>query len=74
MIFTNGSLYEGYWKQKTFEGKGFLTKPNGYSCSGTFSNDKPNGVCIETYPDGSIYKGDLSYGVKHGTGNFVCKS
>ena len=70
MIFANGDLYEGYWVNNIFTGKGFLIKPNGYSCFGTFANNKPNGVCTETYDDGTVYKGNLAYGTKHGRGTF----
>ena len=74
MIFTDGSLYEGYWLFNKFQGKGYLIKPSGYSCFGTFENSKPCGVCTETYADGSVFKGKLGFGRKHGRGTLENKS
>lgn len=65
----NGTIYEGDFKEDTFNGQGKLRddKTN-YSYDGTFVDGRCQGQGTESYPDGSSYTGQFHHGYKHGQG------
>jgi hypothetical protein len=46
-------LYEGYWKNNKFSGRGRLIKANGDVYDGEWKDDEQHGRGKETYLDGS---------------------
>ena len=58
MIWTNGSLYEGYWKADKMHGHGRLIYGNGSShYIGQWKYGKKEGIGKEIFSDGTFYDG-----------------
>ncbi len=67
MIYMNGEIYEGYWKNNLREGKGKLYWINGYyDCN--WVNDYQNGIGKIYFNDNSILKVKFINGKKEGKG------
>lgn len=67
MIYMNGEIYEGYWKNNLREGKGKLYFINGYyDCN--WVNDYQNGIGKIYFNDNSILKVKFINGKKEGKG------
>jgi hypothetical protein len=54
---TNGSTYEGEFKNDTFDGQGTYTWPDGSKRVGEFSDAKLNGQVTVSYANGDVYSG-----------------
>ena len=50
--YSNGSKYEGEWKEGKQDGQGTLTSPSGYKYEGEWKDGKPDGQGTEFFPDG----------------------
>jgi len=66
--YSDGSKYEGYWKNDERGGKGRLIYNNGEVYEGDWVNDKCEGYGIYIHSDDSQYKGEWKNNVKHGKG------
>jgi len=69
--YSDGSKYEGYWRNDKRNGKGRLIYNNGDVYEGDWINDKAEGYGVFTYLDDSQYKGEWKDNVKHGKGVFT---
>ncbi|HMT03562.1 MAG TPA: hypothetical protein PKD00_09715 [Burkholderiales bacterium] len=67
-IYSDGTIYEGEFKNNKKWGKGILTYPDGTTYEGEFEDDKKNGSGQSTYRDGTIYEGEFKNNKKHGKG------
>jgi hypothetical protein len=65
---SDGSQYEGQWKDAKFNGQGTYTWPNGMKYVGQLSDDKRNGQGILTWPDGMKYVGQFINDQRNGQG------
>jgi hypothetical protein len=72
MTYSNGSTYEGDWKDDEIKGKGICKHSNGT----VYERDDwappygtGNGMYI--YCNGTIYEGDLKYGQRNGKGKYI---
>ena len=65
---SDGSIYEGYFKNNERSGKGRYIYANGEVYNGVWTNDKPNGYGIQTYLNGDMYEGDWKDGQEEGKG------
>ena len=43
MIYNDKTIYEGYWYKNTYDGEGFLKRPDGSTYRGKFLCDMPHG-------------------------------
>ena len=69
MVYDNGRLYEGNWKEDLKEGEaGFEKFPNGCMYSGAYIAGKPDGVGRYSWPNDEFYEGEWRCGLKHGSG------
>lgn len=55
--YSDGSTYEGEWKDKMRHGQGILTRPDGMRYEGEWANNKPNGQGTLTHPSGKERSG-----------------
>ena len=53
LIWSDGSVYEGYWKNDMADGKGRLIHAAGDIYDGYFKEDKANGYGEYTHTDGA---------------------
>ena len=56
-IWTDGSCYEGYWKNDSANGRGRLIHADGDVYEGKWLNDKAHGYGLYTHSDGAKYQG-----------------
>ena len=71
MVWTIGSIYEGYWKTDKQHGRGRLIYGNGSSYyEGGWKYGKKEGQGIEVYKDGTYFRGHFKEGLRHGEGLF----
>lgn len=69
-IFSDGSYWEGDWKDDAFTGQGrYIANHTQYE--GQFLNGKYHGHGRKVYVDGSIYEGNWYQGVRQGTGRLT---
>jgi len=66
--FTDGSIYNGQWKEKKMHGLGVLSYANGVKYEGEFYENTFQGQGIIEYPDGTKYEGHFIAGKRHGHG------
>ena len=57
MIFQDGEVYEGEWRDDKNHGKGLRKLANGNVYDGDFEEDRYHGVGTYTWADGIIYTG-----------------
>ena len=70
-ILSDGSKYEGEFKDGILNGQGTKTWPNGQKYVGEFRNGKFNGQGTLTSPDGSKYEGEFKDGLPNGQGTLT---
>ncbi len=70
---SNGNVYEGYWKDNNWHGKGKLSYKEGSVYDGDFVDGKQTGNCIYTFSDGRKYEGGVLDFKWHGKGTFFYK-
>ena len=63
-------MYKGQWKNCVKDGVGLLTYADGSQVECNFVGDFPDGRGVKTFPDGSVYKGELKDGLFHGKGKY----
>ena len=68
MIWKNGDIYEGEWKNDNKEGKGIYYKNDGSKYDGYFKNGLQEGKGIMYYANGDRYEGDWVKGKWEGKG------
>ena len=72
LIESNGSRYDGYWKEDKKNGKGRLfSATDGKLYEGDWLDNNYHGYGIETWPDGAKYEGQYEFGKKAGDGHFM---
>lgn len=59
VVWSDGSCYEGEWKDDKSFGIGKLIHADGDIYEGEFSNDKANGKGVYTHVNGARYEGDV---------------
>lgn len=62
------SVYKGTWKDGVKTGYGYEIQKDRFSYFGSFINGVKSGICEITYPDGTIYLGQISGCRKDGFG------
>lgn len=67
-IWSDGSIYEGYWKQDKANGRGRLIHADGDIYDGHWKNDKADGYGCYTHTDGAQYEGEWLDDKQHGKG------
>jgi hypothetical protein len=71
MIFVmTGDIYEGYWYDGKFWGKGKFMWANGNRYEGDFKDGKMEGKGTLTYANGTQYEGEFKDDRPHGKGKF----
>ena len=68
LLFADGNVYEGDYKNGNMEGKGVLRFANGHVDEGDYKNDKKEGKGVFRYANGNVYEGDYKNGVRDGQG------
>ena len=66
--WSDGSKYEGYWKNDMANGKGRLIHADGDVYEGEWANDKAHGYGTYTHMDGAQYTGQWKEDKQHGYG------
>lgn len=66
MMYNNGDIYEGHWKDGEMEGKGKMTYVYGYFYEGDWKNNKMHGMGKMTFLSGNVYEGEWKNGVGDG--------
>ena len=67
-VWTDGSRYEGYWKEDKANVRGKLTHSDGDVYEGEWLEDKAHGYGIYTHIDGAKYEGNWKEDKQDGTG------
>ena len=67
-VWTDGSRYEGYWKEDKANVKGKLTHSDGDVYEGEWLEDKAHGYGVYTHIDGAKYEGNWKEDKQDGTG------
>ncbi|NQY73402.1 MAG: hypothetical protein HRT90_01420 [Candidatus Margulisbacteria bacterium] len=73
MIFPNGNVYQGDFKQGKRHGRGKFSFNNGDVYDGKWRDGKSEGKGTLTYRDGGFYEGEWEAGEKHGEGRRMYK-
>lgn len=68
VMFKDGSIYQGEFKNGIVHGKGVLKFKNGSIYEGEFEDGFMHGKGKKTYPDGFYYEGDFHKDFMHGSG------
>lgn len=71
MIYPDGGVYEGDWKNGVMEGKGKYIFTYGDIYEGDFRNNVIEGTGKYIYGNGEIYEGDYKNNVMEGKGKFI---
>lgn len=68
--YENGDLYEGFYLENKFHGKGrFISKSMSYD--GFWKHGFPHGKGREIWKSGAVYKGSFYFGQKWGHGSYL---
>jgi len=67
-VWSDGSVYEGYWKDDKANGKGRLIHADGDIYDGYWKDDKAHGFGSYTHTDGAKYQGYWQDDKQHGEG------
>ena len=67
-IWSDGSVYEGYWKADKANGRGRLIHADGDIYDGYWKDDKAHGYGVYTHTDGAKYQGEWQDDKQHGQG------
>lgn len=68
LIWSDGSMYEGWWMNNMTNGRGRLIHADGDVYDGQWLNDKQHGYGQYFHVDGSKYEGFWNQGQYHGQG------
>ena len=67
-IWSDGSKYEGWWRNNKANGKGRLIHADGDVFEGQWKNDKAHGTGKYSHLDGAQYEGEWEEDRQHGYG------
>jgi hypothetical protein len=70
-VYTNGTVYDGEWKNGNKHGKGKESFKTGDVYEGQWKNGKKNGKVKHIFPDGSNFEGNYKNDKKNGHGKFT---
>jgi len=70
-ILSDGSKYEGEFKDGILNGQGTITWSDGRKYEGEFKDGKPNGQGTITWSDGRKYVGEFKDGLRNGQGTYT---
>jgi hypothetical protein len=59
MTYSDGSVFEGEYKDGNANGHGKMTYPDGRVFDGEFKDGKSNGHGKMTYPNGDVFEGEF---------------
>ena len=65
-IYSDGSIYEGYWTADLPDGRGRLIHANGDVYAGEWKADKAHGFGVYEYENGARYEGQWENDLYHG--------
>ncbi len=65
MIYYDGDVYEGEWKDGKWHGTGVYTHLSGERYEGEWFENEPHGFGVKTWPDGESYEGQWLKGKRH---------
>ncbi|XP_069671726.1 MORN repeat-containing protein 3-like isoform X2 [Periplaneta americana] len=68
--YSDGSWYQGEWKNGERHGIGLCVLPDGSFYYGQWENDKYHGLGLYVKANGNRYEGEWHCGNKHGHGKF----
>ena len=71
LIYSDGSKFEGEFKDGEKHGQGKYISPNGSKYEGEYKDSKYHGQGKFTSPDGSSYEGQWKDGKYHGQGTYT---
>jgi len=74
LIWDNGDMYEGLWKNDERCGEGKIVFQNGDVYEGTWENDTANGKGVFRFSNGDFYEGEWRFSYKHGYGKWTSKN
>ena len=67
MIYKDGSVYQGTWKDNKRDGQGtYKDGPLGYQYYGSWKEDQKHGHGVITYSNGEVLQGDWVNDKKNG--------
>lgn len=67
-IWSDGSKYEGWWKDNKANGRGRLIHADGDVFEGEWKDDKAHGFGVYSHLDGAKYEGEWEEDRQHGKG------
>jgi len=70
-MYTDGSIYEGGWKDGKKHGSGMMVYPDSSNYHGIFEEDQKHGRGKEVLANGDIYEGEYMHDKKHGRGIYT---
>lgn len=71
MVYDNGDIYDGGWKNGIFSGHGIMKYRNGDIYDGEWENGERNGEGEYTWKNGGVYIGKYKNGLREGYGEFI---
>lgn len=69
--WSNGEVYEGYWRNNMMDGRGKLTSPGGEVYDGEWKNHKVEGWGKLTLASGNVYDGEWKNNKMEGRGKLT---
>ena len=69
--YSNGDIYEGYWKNGKRHGTGSYTWKNGKKYTGDWKNDQKDGQGTIYWPYGDTLTGEFKNDMINGTGTYI---
>lgn len=69
--YSNGDIYEGYWKNGKRHGTGSYTWNNGKKYTGDWKNDQKDGQGTFYWPYGDTFTGEFKNDMINGTGTYI---
>jgi hypothetical protein len=63
MMYANGAVYVGFWKDDQLNGYGKMTLPDGTEYEGQWANGLRHGVGLARLANGDVHVGNWQYDV-----------
>jgi hypothetical protein len=73
-VYSDGSKYTGYWKNKKYDGQGTLTIPSGDYLNGNFKAGVASGPGVYHFKSGDRAEGNLVNGWLEGKGTYFFRN
>ncbi|XP_053316899.1 MORN repeat-containing protein 2 [Spea bombifrons] len=75
-VFPNGDLYDGECTRSSSgslerNGRGVHRRPDGFTYTGSWKNDRMNGAGRLEHPSGAVYEGEFADNMFHGRGTYT---